>query len=116
MTGGYAGIVGALLGPIALSTVRALNVEWLFLGTNGVDGDAGITAYDLGEAELHREWVNHARNVAVVTDHSKWGVAALSTVLPLRDVGVLVTDDGLPDGAQRFVRRQVQRLILTPVR
>jgi DeoR/GlpR family transcriptional regulator of sugar metabolism len=114
LTGGVAGIVGALLGPIALNTVRALNVDWLLMGTNGVDGSAGVTAYDLGEAELHREWVRHARDVAVVTDHSKWGIAALKTVVPLRDVTVLVTDDGLPDDAQRLMREQVRQLVLTP--
>jgi DeoR/GlpR family transcriptional regulator of sugar metabolism len=114
LTGGVPGIVGALLGPIAVNTVRGLNVDWLFLGTNGVDGSAGITAYDLGEVELHREWVNHARRVAVVTDHSKWGTAALRTVLPLRDVAALVTDDGLPEQAQQLLHGQVRRLLLAP--
>jgi DeoR/GlpR family transcriptional regulator of sugar metabolism len=112
VTGGVPGIVGALLGPMALHTVRALNVDWLFLGTNGLDVRAGITADDLGEAQLHREWVHHAGSVAVVTDHTKWGVTALSTVLPLGDVSVLVTDDGLPREVERAVRAHVPRLVL----
>lgn len=113
VTGGVPGIVGALLGPMALHTVRALNVDWLFLGTNGLDVHAGITAGDLGEAQLHREWVHHAGSVAVVTDHTKWGVTALSTVLPLGDVSVLVTDDGLPREAERAVRALGPRVVLS---
>lgn len=114
LTGGEPGIVGALLGPIAVKTVRSLNVDWLFMGANGLARRTGVTAHDLGEAELHREWVRHAGNVAVLADHSKWGVCALSTVLPLHDVGVLVTDDGIPVEAKRVVRQCVRELILAP--
>jgi DeoR/GlpR family transcriptional regulator of sugar metabolism len=114
LTGGVPGIVGALLGPIAVNTVRSLNVDWLFMGANGLDSRTGVTAFDLGEAELHREWIHHAGNVAVLVDHSKWGVRALSTVLPLSDVGVLVTDDRIPVEAERAVRQRVRELVLAP--
>jgi DeoR/GlpR family transcriptional regulator of sugar metabolism len=114
LTGGERGIVGALLGPIALETVRSLNVDWLFMGANGVDRRGGVTAFDLGEAELHREWIQHAGNVAILADHSKWGARALSTVLPLDEVGVLVTDADMPTEAKRVVQRTVGELILAP--
>ena len=116
LTGGQPGIVGALLGPIAVNTVRSLNVDWLFMGANGLDRHTGVTASDLGEAELHREWVHHAGNVAVLADHSKWGVRALSTVLPLSEVGMLVTDDGIPVEAHRAIRQRVRELVLAPSR
>jgi DeoR/GlpR family transcriptional regulator of sugar metabolism len=114
VTGGVPGIVGALLGPIAVTTVRSVFVDWLFLGTNGVEDGTGVTARDLDEAHLHRAWINKARNVAVVADHSKWGVSCLATVLSLREVTALVTDDGMPREAQRLMRRQVRHLFLTP--
>lgn len=114
LTGGERGIVGALLGPIALGAVRSLNVDWLFMGANGVDGPGGVTAFDLGEAELHREWIHHAENVAILADHSKWGARARSTVLPLSEVGVLVTDEDMPPEAKRVAQRSVRKLILAP--
>jgi DeoR/GlpR family transcriptional regulator of sugar metabolism len=114
VTGGVPGIVGALLGPIAMSAVRSVSVDWLFLGTNGVHEGSGVTARDLGEAQLHRAWVERARNVVVVADHRKWGLRCLATVLSLREVTALVTDEGMPHEAQRLLRRQVRRLVLTP--
>ncbi len=44
-----------------------------------------------------------------------WGVTALSTGLPLRDVAVLVTDGGLPGEARGVMRARVRELVLTPV-
>ncbi len=52
---------------------------------------------------------------ALGIDHSTWGVTALSTVLPLRDVAVLVTDGGLPGEARGVMRARVRELVLTPV-
>ena len=56
------------------------------------EGGPVVAQADAQAAEL-------ARQVVVVADSSKWRVVGLSTIAPLGEVDVLVTDSGLPEHA-----------------
>jgi len=112
LTGGTRTPSDALVGPLAVSALRTLHVDWLFLGVHGVDERAGLTTPNLVEAETDRALMACARRVAVTADSSKWGVVGLSSIARLDEVDVLVTDDGLDADAARVVRSKVGRLIL----
>ena len=112
LTGGVRTPSDALVGPVAVAALRTLHVDWLFLGVHGFDERAGFTSPNLVEAETDRAMVACARRVVVVADSTKWSVIALSSIAPLDDVDVLVTDRGLAPDAQRLVRARVGRLVL----
>lgn len=114
LTGGMRTPSDALVGPVAVTALSTLHVDWLFLGAHGVDERAGLTTPNLVEAETDRALVACARRVAVVADSSKWGVVGLSSIARLDEVDVLVTDDGLDPDAQRVLRARVGRLLLAP--
>ena len=90
----------ALVGPVAVSALRNLHVDLLFLGAHGIETRAGLTTPNLVEAETNRALVASAQDVCVVADSSKWGTVGLATFADLVDVDVLVTDSGLPPGAR----------------
>jgi DeoR/GlpR family transcriptional regulator of sugar metabolism len=93
----------ALVGPIAGLTIRSLHLDVLFLGCHGIDPVAGLTTPNLAEAQTNRAFVQAARKVTVVADHTKWGTAGLSSFADLSEVDTLVTDDGLAPEAQALL-------------
>jgi DeoR/GlpR family transcriptional regulator of sugar metabolism len=102
----------ALVGPVAVEAIRSLHVDAAFMGVHGFDARAGLTTPNLMEAETNRAFVDAARQLVVVADHTKWGVVGLSEIAPLAAVDVLVTDERLPDDARRELSESVGELLL----
>ena len=115
LTGGVRTPSDALVGPVAVGALRGLHVDWLFLGVHGIDEHAGLTTPNLVECETDRALMGSARQVVVVADSSKWRVVGLSTIAPLSEVDVLVTDSGLPEHARKELTNRVGRLAVAPV-
>jgi DeoR/GlpR family transcriptional regulator of sugar metabolism len=115
LTGGTPTPSDALVGPIAGLTIRSLHLDVLFLGCHGIDPVAGLTSPNLAEAQTNRAFVQAARKVTVVADHTKWGTVGLSSFADLSEVDTLVTDDGLPPEAQALIADRVDRLIVASV-
>ncbi len=114
LTGGERTPSDALVGPVAVTTLRGLHVDWLFLGVHGFDERAGFTTPNLVEAETNRALIATARQIVVTADSTKWGVVGLSTMARLDEVDVLVTDEGLDPEARRVLEARVGRLLLVP--
>jgi DeoR/GlpR family transcriptional regulator of sugar metabolism len=113
LTGGVRTPSDALVGPVTVTALRSLHVDWLFLGVHGFDERAGFTTPNLVEGETNRALIESAREIAVVADSTKWGVVGLSSIARLDDVDVLVSDDGLPPEAQRMLHSRMRRVLLT---
>jgi DeoR/GlpR family transcriptional regulator of sugar metabolism len=112
LTGGERTPSDALVGPIAVTALRRLHVDWLLMGVHGMDAEAGFTTPNLVEAETNRALVASARRVAVVADNSKWGVVGLSTIATLGEVDVVVSDDGLEPDARKILESSCGRVVL----
>ncbi len=82
----------AVLGPLATDFLQNIHVDRAFLGINGVHPEAGWTVVDFDAAQVKRAMMAHAREVVVVADAAKLGVAAFASVAALRAAHVLVTD------------------------
>jgi DeoR/GlpR family transcriptional regulator of sugar metabolism len=115
LTGGVRTPSDALVGPVAVATVRALHIDVLFLGVHGMSESAGFTTPNLLEAETNQALIASASRVVVAADHTKWGVRGLSRFAGLADADVLVADAGLPMDAQTVLAEQVGDLIIVPV-
>ncbi|WP_432505896.1 DeoR/GlpR family DNA-binding transcription regulator [Kineococcus arenarius] len=115
LTGGIRTPSDALVGPVAVRSLRDLHVDHLFLGVHGLDERAGLTTPNLVEADTDRALVAAASRVVVVADATKWGVVGLTTIATLEEVDVLVSDDGLPADARRALAERTGRLLLAEV-
>jgi DeoR/GlpR family transcriptional regulator of sugar metabolism len=81
-----------------------------------MDEESGFTSPNLLEAETSRALAASARRLAVVADHTKWGVVGISTIAALHDVDVVVTDEHLHDDALDTLRERVGDVVVaTPV-
>jgi DeoR/GlpR family transcriptional regulator of sugar metabolism len=112
LTGGVRTPSDALVGPVAVTTLRSLHVDLLFLGVHGMTADAGFTTPNLLEAETDQAFVASAERVVVTADHTKWGVRGLSRIARLDEVHALVSDSGLPADARTVLEEHVDQLLL----
>jgi len=116
LTGGERTPSDALVGPIAISALRQLHLDILFLGVHGMDENVGFTTPNLLEAETDRALVASARRTVVVADHTKWNTIGISTIAEFDAVDVVITDDGLPAYAQGVLRDRVGELRVVSAR
>ncbi len=86
----------ALLGPMGLKALKGFHVTKAFFGADGFSLDAGLTADYLEMAEVVRQMVDQAEKKIVVTDSSKYGKRGFAYMVPLEQMDLLITDDGLP--------------------
>ncbi len=100
MTGGdFRRSTESMVGPIALQTLDRLNVRIAFVGTDGFTLERGITTHIMEGAEIVKMMKNHSETTILVADSSKFGKTGFSTVLPLSDIDLILTDTGLTDEA-----------------
>ncbi|MGQ9626595.1 MAG: DeoR/GlpR family DNA-binding transcription regulator [Anaerolineae bacterium] len=85
-----------LVGPQALSALKGLHVERMFLGTDGLTISHGVTTSSLLEAEVDEAMTKAASEIIVVTDSSKIGCVGLVSIIPLNKIHKLITDQNAP--------------------
>jgi len=112
LTGGVRTPSDALVGPVAVATLRSLRVDMLFMGVHGMSADAGFTTPNLLEGETDQAHVASAGRVVVVADNTKWGVRGLSRIAHLDEAHVLVSDDGLEAEARDVLAEHVETLLI----
>jgi DeoR/GlpR family transcriptional regulator of sugar metabolism len=112
LTGGVRTPSDALVGPVADQAIRSLHCDVLFLGVHGISVEAGLSTPNLAEAETNRQFVQSARRVVVVADHTKWGTVGLSSFATLDDVDTFVTDAGLSPGAREEIAESLHGLVV----
>ncbi len=112
VTGGVRTPSDALVGPFAVSALRTIHVDLVFMGVHGMDPHSGFTTPNLLEAETNRALVEAGRRLIVLADHTKWGVVGISSIGRLDQADVLITDAGLGEDAAAALRREVRELVL----
>ncbi|MFI6062933.1 DeoR/GlpR family DNA-binding transcription regulator [Streptomyces sp. NPDC051286] len=112
LTGGVRTPSDSLVGPVADQAIGSLHFDVLFLGVHGISVDAGLSTPNLAEAETNRRFVQSARRVVVVADHTKWGTVGLSSFATLEQVDTFITDSGLSAGAREEIKEHLPGLVV----
>ena len=94
------------------SALQGLHVNTLFIGTDGVSPERGLTTDNVLEAGLFRQMAAAAERVVVVTDSSKIGASKLQTILPFAEIHVFVTDASAPPAFVQMLREKNIAVIL----
>ncbi|RCW43694.1 DeoR family transcriptional regulator [Halopolyspora algeriensis] len=115
LTGGVRTPSDALVGPVAVQTLRSLHLDVVFLGVHGVDARAGFTTPNLNESETNRVLAEAAERLVVLADHAKWSTVGISTIVGLEQADVLISDDGLPAEARQVLVERVADLAIAEV-
>ncbi|WP_406677389.1 DeoR/GlpR family DNA-binding transcription regulator [Moorella sp. ACPs] len=100
------------VGPIADNTLLGLYVDKVFLATNSLDVERGLTTPNIYEAQIKQKMVKAGREVIVLADHSKFGRISLGFVCPITAIHRLITDPGAPqEDLARLKERGVEVIV-----
>jgi len=84
----------------------------IFLGTNGIDLNRGLTTPTQAEAAVKRRMIESARQVVVVADHTKAGRVAFASIAPVTGASVVISDGKFDQGlARELTARGIQVLL-----
>ena len=92
LTGGVRTPSDALVGPFAVSALRDVNVDIVFLGVHGMTERAGFTTPNLLESETHQALIEAGGRLVITADHTKWGISGMSTMARLSRADVVISD------------------------
>ena len=81
-----------LVGPLAEASLADLNLDVVFVGTDGISWDEGLTTYHEIEAHTNRALIARARRTVAVTDSTKIGRVAFARICSTDRVDELITD------------------------
>jgi DeoR/GlpR family transcriptional regulator of sugar metabolism len=101
-----------VVGPSTVQDLQTLHADKLFIGSDGLTFSHGVTTANMLEAEVNRAMVEAASEVIVVADSSKIGEIGLTTILPLTDIDMLITDRQAPaDFVDRLREQQIEVIL-----
>jgi DeoR/GlpR family transcriptional regulator of sugar metabolism len=116
LTGGVRTPSDALVGPFAVSALRTIHVDLVFMGVHGMDPHSGFTTPNVLEADTDRALVEAGRRLVVVADHTKWGIIGISSIARLDQADTLISDGGLEPEARAGLEDSVRELVIVDPR
>jgi DeoR/GlpR family transcriptional regulator of sugar metabolism len=94
----------AVVGPQTVLSLKGFTADLALLGCDGLTVEAGITTPHVLIAEVGATMATRARRVVALADSSKLGRSGFTTIVPLSQVDVLVTDTGAPPDLVAMIR------------
>lgn len=94
--GSVRAITQAVVGDIALRTLALMRADVVFIGTNALTIDHGLSTADSQEAAMKSAMITNAHKVVVLCDSTKMGTDYLVSFGSIDDIDVIVTDSGAP--------------------
>lgn len=102
----------SLVGHLAERAFGDMYVDKLFLGIGGIDLEAGLTEFNLEDAQVKKAMLSSAKECIVVADASKFGNIAFAAVAPLTMVRKIVTDAAVdPQVVRRLEEMNIQVIL-----
>lgn len=92
---------GSTVGATGEDMLRNLMVDHLFLGTQAVDLEHGLTDTNIEIAQIKRAMIQSARRVTLLMDSSKWDTAGFIRIAPLTAVHQVIVDKNLSEEARQ---------------
>lgn len=95
--GSVRAITQAVVGDTALRTLALMRADVVFIGTNALTLDHGLSTADSQEAAMKSAMITNAHKVVVLCDSTKMGTDYLVSFGSIDDIDVVVTDSGAPE-------------------
>jgi len=111
LVGGVRTTGGGHVGPLAVATLRQVNLDAAFVEAYGLSESAGFTALDEPTAQVDRALLEAAHRRVVVTDHRAADRVGPARFATLDEVDVVVTGAGIPAGIRSALVARVPRVI-----
>ncbi|WP_080794616.1 DeoR/GlpR family DNA-binding transcription regulator [Corynebacterium pacaense] len=94
--GSVRAITQAVVGDTALRMLALMRADVVFIGTNALTLDHGLSTADSQEAAMKSAMITNAHKVVVLCDSTKMGTDYLVSFGSIDDIDVIVTDSAAP--------------------
>ncbi len=81
-----------IVGEATVDFMKQFKVDIALIGISGIEADGTLRDFDFREVKVSRAIIEHAREVWVAADHSKFNRQAMVEVARIDEVGMLFTD------------------------
>jgi len=81
-----------IVGEAAVDFIRQFKVDIALIGISGIEADGSLRDYDYREVRVAQTIIEHAREVWLAADHSKFNRPAMVEVATLSQIDRLFTD------------------------
>ena len=105
------------VGPLTKLALQAFSVNKMFFGTDGYSEDGGFTSDNLQRAEIVLSMAERAKECILVSDSSKFredGHRGIVSGLGLEKTSRIISDEGMPQTAQKLFKKHKIALTLVP--
>lgn len=103
----------SLVGLEAISLLKKLNANRLFLAVPGISLSKGITTHSRIEAEIKKAMIEVSEQIILLADHTKFDTVSLVTFANLKDIDVIISDQSPPPAYCRYCAEQQVQIIVT---
>lgn len=91
---------GGIIGEATVDFINQFRLDYCILGISAIESDGSMMDYDYHEVQVKRALMRNARQVILVTDHSKFTRNAIVRLGDVKEVHHLFTDRALPPELQ----------------
>lgn len=102
----------ATVGSFAEDMLKRFHVDKVFLGTNGVTLDTGLSTAEMDEASIKRTMLSSAKKRIILADHSKFNKVYMNQIAPLSMADILITDAQTDDELLNAIIRDYEIEVL----
>lgn len=99
-------------GTYATAGLDIFHSDKLFFGVEGFSVDGGLSCGFLEEADLTKKMMKSATQMIVLADSTKFRRRGFCSICALKDIDILITDDGLNDASRREITELGVELII----
>ncbi len=88
---------GGIIGEATVDFIAQFKVDIALIGISGIESDGSLRDFDLREVRVAQTIIDHAREVWLAADHSKFHRPAMVQLATLSQIDRLFTDQPPPD-------------------
>ena len=100
VTGGVVRTDRGVIGESTIDFVRQFKVDYGIIGISGIDEDGTLLDFDYREVRVAQAIIENARQVILVTDHTKFNCNPMVRLCHISEINVLFTDQQPPENIQ----------------
>jgi DeoR family glycerol-3-phosphate regulon repressor len=87
-----------VIGESTIDFIKQFKADYAIIGISGIDLDGALLDFDYREVRVTQTIIQNARQVFLVTDHSKFSCSPMVRLGHLSEISALFTDQPPPDG------------------
>lgn len=95
-----------MVGPMMRKCAEAFYVDKLFIGTDGFSIETGFTGNDYMRCEAVKDMARQASKVMIVTESDKFHQKGISSLIDLKQVTCIYTDQGIPQEIEEYFKEK----------